>query len=120
MVKYFDEPKKITLREFFEDDKKRYIQKFEYCEYGNWEIAIIKDINLSLRFTKRKFKTQGIYKAGDWEIVLEYTFMRPIDYMTCKSNPQTFTGYTSGIIGSNELSDIYNYKIEVHGLFVDD
>ena len=124
MIKYFDEPKKITLREFFEDSKKKYIQIFEYGDYGNWVTAIIENIDLSLEFTKKYTKSMGIFKVGDWSISLKTTYIHLYDYVNRNYNEHNelpkFVGFNSKTIIIRNLSQLYDIEIKVNGFVIDD
>lgn len=116
MLTMFEEPKKITLKEYFENKNSntKYVQKFSYGDYDNNVIAILHDVFVALQFTH---PCEGGYKVSLREDYIHVNTAEAEGYLNASYHP--FTGYgDSHFVRS--IDDIYKIKIKVDGTWIED
>lgn len=102
MIKYYEKPKKITLKEMLgcDTDKNAYIRRIEYGDYDNCTDVIVKDMTLHCKNLKQR-------ADGSYCVTLKCEYVRV-------SDNREFIGY-SGNHKIKTLEDIENIEFEVVG-----
>lgn len=125
MIELFEQPKKITLREYIEElrHSNHYIERFEYGDFDNWNIAYIEDCNLSLKYSH--FYPDTIY-GPRWNFSLKKEWVSLNNVITPDGkqvigdkdvviNGTTFVGYDDYY--AKDFDDLYNQEIFVIGVY---
>ena len=102
MIKYYEQPKKITLKEMldYNTDRFAYIRRIEYGDYDNWTDTIVKDMTLHCKNLKQM-------ADGTYDVDFKVEFVRV-------SDNREFVGYSINH-KIKTLEDIENIEFEVVG-----
>ena len=112
----FDEPKKIPLKEYFENKNSntKYVQKFSYGDYDNNVIAILHDVFVSLQFTH---PCEGGYKVSLREDYIHVNTAEAEGYLNASYHPFSAYGDSHFV---RSIDEIYKIKIKVDGTWIED